>query len=252
MEALSRILLLVERGEPVHLGVAKGLLLARRTGASLDLYLCDTEPYHDFAAGGAGALELVREACLARGEAYLRSLQQCILCSDVPISAEAGCAASLARGLADRIARVSAQIVIRAAAMNATFNFRDWGLLGQVPIPMLMTRGRPWRPAPRFAAIVEAGQSREDAPCARLMDLCLLLGRRCDARVDFVSRTPGDFVNRIAQCDYDLVAVEHPRVSTARGAGEGIGQDLSRATAADMLFVPTVAETPDALLRMAG
>jgi hypothetical protein len=54
------------------------------------------------------------------------------------------------------------------------------------------------------------------------------------------------------QRDYDLIAVEHPRLSTAQGAGAGIVQDLSRATAADMLFVPTVAETPDALLRMAG
>ena len=86
MEPLSCILLLVERGDRVHEGLNKALLVARHFHARLELFLCDTERYGPFRPDNAAALARTHASCVAEGRDYLQALRKTIVAPDITIA----------------------------------------------------------------------------------------------------------------------------------------------------------------------
>jgi hypothetical protein len=224
VESLSRILLVVERDQRVHAGIAKALMLARHTHACLELFLCDC-----ITGGG-------EERRQHSAREYLRSLRQGIVASDVCIDLHAACEHSLWRAVTGRLRREPAQLVVRThgerAAMSGT--------------PVVLTRGRPWQPTPRFMTALLINSRGDQTPRATRGPATWLpemLGRRCGAHVDYVVAAAEVLPTIITGRDYDLITMTLRGTNGSRqDAAASSLADLSH-TSADVLFVAAVGST---------
>lgn len=234
MDSLSCILLMVERGERVHAALAKAVTLARYTGACLELFLCDTPYYPDAKRYGAAG-ERHRQQCLQRGHEYLRALREGIDCTDVDIGSEVACANSLTQGVAEKLRRTAVQLVVRAIGkVDAASCAVARGLVNTCGSPLLLTRGRPWQPAPQFVAALSAGRSA--AASTQIGQLSELLRCRCNAQVDYLVANARLLPAVLAARSYDLITLAAaPEDSSPPGPDQTL--QLLQSTAADVLLV---------------
>lgn len=235
VDTSGNLLLIIERGEKVHIGLAKALTLARHIGARLELFLCEMAPnaaVHRCEADG----RLRSEQCLQRGYDYLRALREGIQCTDVSIEGEVVYAASLIQGVADKLQRTHTQMVVRVCSgvdMRAAAFGRQ--LVNTTGAPLLLTRGRPWRPTPLFVAALNPAHG---APAnSRIAKLSEFLQHRCGAEVDYLIANAQTLPGVVTDRDYDLVTVALPRADTAAAQTDAVAR--LQATAADVLLVPT-------------
>jgi nucleotide-binding universal stress UspA family protein len=290
-ENVASILLLVERGDQGHQALSKALLLARHLHAALDLFLCDTERYPS-ARSGAGQLPpaAARTRVADAGE-YLQVLRKSINAPEVELSSDAVCHVSLRTALADKLRRSRVDLVVKAGqATPAGRDDRDcidWPLVASCTAPLLLTRGRPWHPVPRFVAVVDLLDRQGSALCSAIMALAGTLSRGCAAeletlfahparqsefeagrqaaaREDFVARAYGGDAQRfrqlpgepsevlprlVAQRDYDLVVMGKPRHGAPSDASRSVAANVLRATAGDVLFMQPFEEASCLQLR---
>ena len=221
MEPLSCILLLVERGDRVHEGLNKALLVARHFQARLELFLCDTERYGPFWPGNAAALARTHASCVAEGLDYLQALRKTIVAPDIAIATEAVCDHSLQDGVTAKLKRTPIDLIVKAAeASRRDTRVRgaaDWAAVAMCAAPLLLTRGRPWRPIPRFAAVIPPRElgARDFEPTTADMGETLAAG--CGAQLDLLVTDPAP--TEVAEADALLEAQRHYRSArrTSRG-----------------------------------
>src|SRR5438128_333138 len=184
MQSLSSILLLVERGDRVHEGLNKALLVARHFHARLELFLCDTERYAPFRSGSAAAVARTHASCVAEGRDYLQALRKTIVAPEIAIAAEAVCDLSLYDGVAAKLGRTPVDLIVKTAeASRRDTRARaavEWSAVALCPAPLLLTRGRPWRPIPRFAAVI----APHDAVERTTAEMGEMLAEGCSAELD--------------------------------------------------------------------
>ena len=221
MEPLSCILLLVERGDRVHEGLNKALLVARHFHARLELFLCDTERYGPFRPGNAAALARTHASCVAEGRDYLQSLRKTILAPDIAIATEAVCELSLQEGVEAKLKRTLVNLIVKATEASRrdtrARGAADWSAVAMCAAPLLLTRGRSWRPIPRFAAIIPP---REPGACdfePTTADRGETLAAGCGAQLDLLVTDPAP--TQVAEADSLLGAQRHYRAArpTSRG-----------------------------------
>ncbi|MFI4868149.1 MAG: hypothetical protein ACHQDD_02210 [Steroidobacterales bacterium] len=280
MQNLSSILLLVERGDQGQHALNKALLLARHLHARLELFLCDTERYPIARLGGDGGAEDSLGERVAEAREYLRALRKSMLVTDIEVSSEAVCHVSLRTALADKLLRGGIDLVVKA--MPAIQDGRDqvaidWPLVASCTAPLLLTRGRPWHPVPRFAAAVDlqdrhgralsnaitaigeslshscgaqleilfahAGSGAEFAP-ERLTTTLNAIGRahRLDmSRLKYLNGEPTEVLPAmVAGRDYDLVAMGKPQHGEPSELCGSVAARIVKASAGDVLFTAPV------------
>ena len=179
MESVSCILLLVDRGRLALRGLNKALLLARHFDAALELLLCET---------GIQEVQPARRAILGEARQYLQALVQTIVTTDVPIHAEAAFASSLAAGIAEQLARTPVQLIVKTTQDGALA--ADLRLASGSGVPWLLTRGRPWRAVPRFAAAVNLGDGADGSLVGRIVAVLETLAQRCGADLEYLFADP--------------------------------------------------------------
>jgi len=261
MRSSASILLLVERGDRVHGGLNKALLLARHFGARLDLFLCDTEGY-TAASGDPVAAGRTRSECVTQGLEYLQALRKAVRAPDIEIVAEVTCAPSLREALATRLLRNPADLLVKTLVADRYDDRRrppEWAAVAECPAPLLLTRGRPWRPAAQFGVAVArshpSARGADDAAGA----LAKVFAKACDARLDTVyvddaplaAATPDsahdvatvarDLTAFVIERDWDLVVLEKPR-ATAAATAYGRVADILAATTADVVLADSSAQ----------
>lgn len=227
MQSLSCILLVVERGERVHAGLAKALTLARHTRAHLELFLCETDSYLQ-----------ASEPRLQRGHDYLRALRDGVLCADVVIDDEVAWAPSLLRGVAEKLRRTPVQMVVRVAGqLNSAMAIFARHLIGHSGIPLLLTRGRPWQAVPRFVAVLDpAPGAAARAPIGQLSELL----KHCSgAQMDYLVSPTGGLAGLLAERNYDLITLALPPPPAADTDTDAGMARLLQATSADVLLAGT-------------
>lgn len=180
MKKPTQILAVLDRSETdTHL-LEKASQLARRFGASLELFVCDAErayalkreydPHH---------VDEARRACIAEANDYLARLIHAAELHDVRVSTDAACESPLYEGIVRKTLQSRPDLVMKNASgvdSPEAFDPNDWQLMRKCPATLLMTRGRTWYPQPRFAAAVDvsaaesvglAGSILENAECLR-------------------------------------------------------------------------------------
>ena len=268
MQSLASILLLVERGDRVHEGLNKALMLARHFHARLDLFLCDTEGYMQFHPGVMATDTRTRAYCVAEGTDYLQALRKSIVAPDVEIASEAVCHRSLREAVLAKTERSATDLIVKTTeASRRDAGGRaaaDWAAVAACPVPLLLTRGRSWRPVPQFAAALEMPDTSMSAATRAVADLGSTLASVCGAELDllwvgpgrpaeseavsqrdsdatgnatraaairrprFLDGAPADAIPAcVLEQDYDLVVLGKPRLTGAAALGSVAGRLLS-------------------------
>jgi hypothetical protein len=272
MISVSSILLLVERGDQVHQAVNKALLLARHLHSRLELFLCDTERYgHAQAHTHEASARLNRDRVAAAGE-FLHALTSTFHVPDVEIGTEAVCHVSMPEALREKLVRSPVDLVIKALPSNPHrpdgHRHIDWSLLSHCRVPLLYTRGRPWRPVPRFAAAVDWWDRYSARVSQAITGIGGMLTHGCgaelhilsagepppgsesppsppDARLQQLQGEPKEVLPRfVAESDYDLVVVGRPRHRDSAALAASVAGRISRVVQGDLLFTPALDPLP--------
>jgi universal stress protein E len=184
MQKLNSILVVLDRrGSPRHV-LAKAMVLARHFHAKVELFLCDSE--HAYAlrhAYDASGVQRAREACLTA--------------EDVPISTYAACESPLYEGIVQRVLESCPDLVIKEAGGEdrggrSSFDANDWQLARTCPVPVMLTRGRPWQPQPRFAAALDFSEQETPGLAAAIAGASEYLAAGCDAELALIYSERGD------------------------------------------------------------
>lgn len=181
----SSIVLIVERGEPVHHGLNRALLLARHLRAPLELFWCGRRPK---LLEGQGSNDEMASADSAAQD-YLQALRLSIASADVAIRSECAWAPSLAEGLLQKLQRTPARLVVRAVANKAGSQVAEAvgrSLLRSCSSPLLLARKRTWRPLPRFGAALDLGEEGDRRQCQHIAQLAQALAMACGALLEYL------------------------------------------------------------------
>ncbi len=186
---VSNILVIVDPTAGVHPAIEKAVRIASRCDARLELFACETKEsrHARYAAHLAGndpggfvvnlraPLELLAEPIRRQG-------------IDVCLETETG--DPLYRVLLDRIARGSADLVVKDThhhpVVKRTFiTNTDWHLIRGCPVPLLLTKARAWPSTPVVAAAVDPGHVNDRALALeeRILDSANWLASRLGTRL---------------------------------------------------------------------
>jgi universal stress protein E len=195
VEKLTSILAVVDPADETRHVVAKAMVLARHFRASLELFLCDSENAFSLrhAYDPAGIVE-AQQTCLASGKRYLDAIRRS-LAEDVSITTHVACASPLYEAIVHRVQESRPDLVIKSAAghhplQRFTLDVNDWQLARTCPVPLMLTRGRPWSPEGRFLAAVDVGDTNSSAIARSVMQTAGFLTLGCRGQLDVVYCDP--------------------------------------------------------------
>lgn len=191
MIRLESILVVAERTDAAHHALLKGYVLARHFGARLELFHCDSEHAlalrHSYDSRG---VEHSREACLADGRRFLDALRQSVVSDDVPIALDVACESPLYEGIVHKVLTSCPDLVIKSVGLGndhrGTFSASDSQLVRTCPVPLMLTRGRPWSVPPRFLAAVDLAPEEFPGTARAIVNAGAYLAQGCRGRLDLV------------------------------------------------------------------
>jgi universal stress protein E len=177
------ILVVVERTGDVPGLTGKSLALARRLGARVELYLCDSEQAfvlgHSYDRQGIGA---AREASVATARRYLSDLRESMRAADVEIALDAECESPLYESVVRKALRSAPDLVIKAVARAdatrpAMPDANDWQLMRTCPVMLMLSRDRAWRDPPRFAVALDVSEEESAEVSSRVLEAAVMLAK---------------------------------------------------------------------------
>lgn len=186
------ILVVTDRSAADSELLVKAARLARRSGARLELLLCDSE--HAYALEHAyeqNGVETVRQHCVADALAYLARLKGSVMAQEIEVSIDASCHSPLYEGIVRKVLSSRPGLVIKSAGEvdargRPTFDANDWLLMRACPVTLVLTRGRRWGPRPRFAAAVDIAAEETEGLSKLILENADSMARRCDGQLELV------------------------------------------------------------------
>jgi universal stress protein E len=189
MEKLDSILAVIDPADESRHVVVKAMVLARHFGARLELFLCESESAFALrhAYDRTGVAE-AKEICLARAQRYVDAVRRS-LAEDVCITTHVACESPLYEAVVNRVRAARPDIVVKSAAgrhdpERFTMDANDWQLARTCPVPLMLTRGRPWSPAARFAAAVDVDDPAGPGMPKAVMRTAGFLALGCKGELD--------------------------------------------------------------------
>jgi universal stress protein E len=196
VKKLGTILVVVDPFDASQNVLAKSMVLARHLGAKLELFLCDSEQAYALKhTYDQQSVEQARQGCLVNARRYLESLRGTVLAGDVPISMDVACESPLYDGVVHKVLRCAPDLVIKSVARARTggqcnLGANEWELARACPVPLMLTRSRPWRAQSHFAASVDVSADQADGRAGAIMQAAELMARCCDAKLDAIYSEP--------------------------------------------------------------
>lgn len=189
MDKLTSILAVIDPADESRHVVVKAMVLARHFGARLELFLCESESAFALrhAYDRRGVAE-AKQTCLANGQRYLDAVRRS-LAEDVSVTTHVACESPLYEAVVNRVREARPDIVIKSASGHhplerLTLDANDWQLARTCPVPLMLTRGRPWSPQGRFAAAVDVNDSVGTATARAVMQTAGFLALGCKGQLD--------------------------------------------------------------------
>jgi universal stress protein E len=192
VKRLNAILVVIDPFDSKQHVLAKSMVLARHFGAQLELFLCDSEQAYSLKhTYDRGSIEQARQSCLVNARCYLESLRSSVMAVDVAISLDVACESPLYEGIVQKVMKSKPDLVLKSAGHaleqgQGTLDANEWELARACPVPLMLTRGRPWRAQPRFAAAVDVSENESGARTQSIMRAAEYLARGCQATLDVV------------------------------------------------------------------
>lgn len=185
MNPINSILVIVDPTAEQHPAVGKAALLAQTLGARLELYICDTKASREMRLAAHVGTRTDR-LFLVNLKAFLEDLARPIREErGLDVMTEVECADPLHVALVDRVRRTTADLVVKdthhhSLAQRTFLTNTDWEIIRACPAPLLLTKPKIWRSAPKICAAVDPGHAN-DKPAQldnHILDYASLLAKR--------------------------------------------------------------------------
>ena len=169
MNRINNILVIVDPTASEHPCVEKAALLAERLPARLELFACDTKAARE-ARLAAHLRTSPGQPFQVDLKAFLESIAGPLRARGLDVTTETECADPLHVALVERTKHTTADLVVKdthhhSLAQRTVLTNTDWNLIRSCPVPLLLTRTRPWATRPRIMAAVDPGHAN-DKPAA--------------------------------------------------------------------------------------
>ena len=209
-DTFHSILLCADRSSEAQVALRKASVLARYLDADIELFACDADHAWAVARGPSDAAARAElAACLAASHRYLAALRGSIAASDLRLSTRAACAATFAEGVAERVREGRHDLVVKNLADGLA---ADLALAKACRVPLLLTRARPWRPAPHIWVALDLANG-DPAAGRRAVAVAQALARVCAGSYRSV-------YSRSRSGDGDLARVDERATAAALGIAE--------------------------------
>ena len=156
-----RLLVIVDPTSDAQPAVERAVWLAERLGASVELLICDYDPY---LAGerfyDSDSLRTAREALIDGHLRRLKELARSIETHGVTLSVDARWDHPLSEGIDRKVLEVKPYLVVKAthyhpAIKRSIFSNTDWNLIQNCPAPLLLVKPRVIADKPCVMAAVD-------------------------------------------------------------------------------------------------
>lgn len=151
---VSKIFVVIDPTTPNQIALARAADIARGTGIDIHAYICINENY-----SGVEDSAAMREAEVARHEAWLAGLIRPLVDSGLSVTAEVECKDDWREALAPAAARAKADLIVKESRRRTPLQRRflktaDWILLRNVECPVLLVKSLRQGPLTHILAAV--------------------------------------------------------------------------------------------------
>jgi nucleotide-binding universal stress UspA family protein len=192
MNKLTSILVVASRYQTDRALLDKAVLLARRVGAQINLFSCDAALARVLRrSSDSGEAEKAWDICLAEHLAYLRALKAEIDAPDVQINVDAACYSPLYEGVLHKAEEVCPDLIMKSPSgehpmRRFAFDSSDYHLMRGCSTTLMLTRSRPWRSAPRFAALVNVSDESSGELASTTVHAAEYFSLGCRGELDLI------------------------------------------------------------------
>jgi len=190
VESIGSILVALDRGATSLQALSKAVMIARRFDARLHLYLCDAERAyvlrHQYDTPAAHA---VLKSAVGEAHEFLQNLWGSLAVDDLRADFDAASESPLCEAIVHKVRHSGADLVIRAIGADGTspgsiMSATDLELVRTCPVPLLLTRIRPWSPTPRFAVAIDLSDEERPRLTQTVLRCADFLAAHCGASLD--------------------------------------------------------------------
>ena len=176
MKRLDRILAVLDPTTEVQPALAKAATLARRSGATLELFICDFDPslsgqpFFD-----SDKLRQLREEFVSERLEYLEELADDLRAGGLAVETHVHWDNPTYRGIVRRVGESLPDLVVKdthyhTVLRRTLFTNTDWSLIRTCPAPLLLAKPGEWPDSPRILAALDPGHMG-DKPAALDRDI---------------------------------------------------------------------------------
>jgi universal stress protein E len=163
MKRLDRILAVLDPTTEAQPALAKAATLARRAGATLELFICDFDPslsgqpFFD-----TDKLRELREEFVTERLEYLEQAAEELRAEGLAVETHVHWDNPAYRGIVRRVEESSPDLVVKdthyhTALRRTLFTNTDWSLIRTCPAPLLLAKAGDWPESPRIVAALDPG-----------------------------------------------------------------------------------------------
>jgi universal stress protein E len=163
MKRLDRVLAVLDPTTEVQPALAKAATLARRSGATLELFICDFDPslsgqpFFD-----TDKLRQLREEFVSERLEYLEETAEELRAEGLAVETHVHWDNPTYRGVVRRVAESSPDLVVKdthyhTVLRRTLFTNTDWSLIRTCPAPLLLAKAGEWPDTPRILAALDPG-----------------------------------------------------------------------------------------------
>jgi len=194
MKRLDRILAIIDPTSDVQPAMEKARLLAQRSGATLELLICDFDPslsgrpFPDTAR-----LRGLRDEFMAERLEFLDELADEIRSGGLPVETHVHWDNPVHHGVLRRVHESSPDLVVKdthhhSAIRRTLFTNTDWNLIRSCPVPLLLAKPQEWPAHPRILAALDPEHVGDAAATLdhAIMEGAQLLASRLDGEAHVV------------------------------------------------------------------
>lgn len=164
MDKLTSILVVANRTDADRVVLDKAVFLARKVGAQILLFSCDSVLAKIFQdAYNSEEAERAWHISQAEHMGYLCSLRGAARAADVQISIASECYSPLHEGIINKVREIRPDLVMKTPSgshplRRFTFGPSDWHLMRECPAALMLVRQHLWNSPPQFAALVDLSE----------------------------------------------------------------------------------------------
>jgi universal stress protein E len=194
MLRLDRILAVVDPTSDVQPALEKARLLAKRAGATLELFICDFDPsLSGRPLFDSEQLKQLRVEFVNERMEFLEELADEVRAEGIKVETHVHWDNPVYRGILRRVQESSPDLVVKdthhhSAVRRVLLTNTDWSLIRSCPAPLLLAKPLDWSAHPRILAALDP-EHVGDQPAAldhAILDAAELLARSLDGELHAV------------------------------------------------------------------